>query len=143
MTSSNEDLSVKCVVWDLDNTIWNGVLLEDGEVSLRDGIVEAVTALDGRGILNSIASKNDGERATAKLKELGLYDYFLFPQINWNSKVASIERIAAAINIGLNSIAFIDDDQAELEEVNFSHPEVLCIESARTDQMLSWPQLNP
>ena len=51
--------SIKCVVWDLDNTLWNGVLLEDGHVSLRAGVVDIIKTLDSRGILNSIASKKN------------------------------------------------------------------------------------
>jgi len=49
---------VKCLVWDLDRTVWDGVLLEDSEVSLLDPIVATLEALDGRGILHSIASKS-------------------------------------------------------------------------------------
>ncbi|MYU15363.1 HAD-IIIC family phosphatase, partial [Streptomyces sp. SID8361] len=54
---------VKCVVWDLDNTLWKGTLLEDGEVRLFDGLREVIEELDRRGILQSIASKNDHDHA--------------------------------------------------------------------------------
>src|SRR5205807_7975112 len=53
--------SVKCVVWDLDNTIWQGVLLEDRNVTLRPEAVKILQQLDSRGILHSIASRNDHE----------------------------------------------------------------------------------
>ena len=49
--------SIKCVVWDLDNTVWDGILLEDREVVLRPQVVEILKTLDERGILHSIASK--------------------------------------------------------------------------------------
>ena len=71
--------SIKCVVWDLDNTIWDGVLLEDGNVTVRPEVVEVIKTLDSRGILHSIASKNDYEAAIRRLDAAGLSDYFLYP----------------------------------------------------------------
>ncbi|MDT5272452.1 MAG: hypothetical protein QOH49_4638 [Acidobacteriota bacterium] len=134
---------VKCVVWDLDNTIWEGVLLEDGEVSLRPNVPDIIRELDGRGILQSVASKNDYDQAMARLKELGLWDYFLYPQINWNSKATSIESIARSLNIGLDSVAFIDDQIFERDEVNFSLPAVRCIDAAESDRLLGRPEMMP
>jgi FkbH-like protein len=135
--------SIKCVVWDLDNTVWDGILLEDDEVVLRDGVVDILKALDERGILHSIASRNDHPTAMAKLEALGLDEYFLYPQINWNSKASSVEQIAKDINIGLDAIAFIDDQPFEREEVAFTHAKVLCIDSACLDDLLERPELNP
>lgn len=134
---------IKCVVWDLDNTLWDGVLLEDGQVSLREHVVGIIRTLDGRGILHSVSSKNDHAAAMEKLREFGMDGYFLYPQINWNSKVASIKAIAAAINIGLDAVAFVDDQPFELEEVNFSLPQVRCINSADLDSLLASPEMNP
>lgn len=138
-----EKQSIKCVVWDLDNTVWDGILLEDTEVVLRPHVVEIIKTLDERGILHSIASRNDHDTAMAKLKELGIEEYFLYPQINWNSKAASIAQIAKDINIGLDAIAFIDDQPFEREEVAFTHDKVLCIDSALLDDLLDRPELKP
>jgi FkbH-like protein len=134
---------IKCVVWDLDNTLWDGVLLEGDRVDLKDNAIGIIKTLDSRGILQSVASKNDYAQAMAKLEELGLHDYFLYPQINWNSKAYSIEEIAKSINIGLDTIAFVDDRLFELEEVSFSLPEVLCINAANLEQLLDLPEMNP
>ena len=134
---------IKCVVWDLDNTLWDGVLLEDQDVSLRDGVASIVRELDSRGILNSIASRNDHDRAMEKLRELGLAEFFLYPQITWGSKVVSIKAIAKALNIGLESIAFIDDQPLERDEVRFSLPEVACFDAADADQLLDMPGFKP
>lgn len=138
-----ERKNIKCVVWDLDNTLWHGVLLEDKRVFLRENVVEIIETLDRRGILQSVASKNDHDSALAKLREFGLNDYFLYPQINWNSKATSVKSIADALNIGIDAIAFIDDQQFERAEVNFSWPEVLCIDTEDLDQLLALPQMNP
>lgn len=138
-----ERKTIKCVVWDLDNTVWDGVFLEDERVFLRENVVEIIETLDRRGILQSIASKNDHDSAFEMLREFGLHEYFLYPQINWNSKAASIKSIADALNIGINAIAFIDDQPSERAEVNFSWPEVHCIDSTDLDQLLARPQMNP
>lgn len=144
MSKTKEDKKVtKCVVWDLDNTLWDGVLLEDPEVRVREEVVEVVKTLDERGILQSIASKNDHEQVGRKLRELGLHDYFLYPQVNWNSKASSIEAIAKSINIGLDAVAFVDDQPFEREEVKFSLPGVLCLDAADVSTMLGMPEMNP
>jgi FkbH-like protein len=134
---------IKCVVWDLDNTVWHGVLLEDEKVSLRENIVNLIHTLDSRGILQSIASKNDFTTAIAKLEEFGLKEYFLYPQINWNSKAASLKEIATLLNIGLDALAFVDDQLFELEEVKFTLPDILCINANEIDNILDMPVMNP
>ncbi|MEH1828486.1 MAG: HAD-IIIC family phosphatase [Nostoc sp.] len=134
---------IKCVVWDLDNTIWHGVLLEDEKVYLEKNIVDIIHTLDSRGIIQSIASKNEHAIAIGKLEEFGLREYFLYPQINWNSKVASLKEIANILNIGMDAIAFIDDQLFELEEVKFSLPEILCINADKIGNILDMPVMNP
>ncbi|HEX9945444.1 MAG TPA: HAD-IIIC family phosphatase [Thermoanaerobaculia bacterium] len=138
-----EKRSIKCVVWDLDDTVWDGILLEDREVKLRPHVVHLLKTLDERGILHSIASRNDHDLALAKLAEFGIDEYFLYPQINWSSKAASISRIAQDINIGLDAIAFVDDQPFEREEVAFTHGEILCLDSALLDDLLERPEFNP
>ena len=138
-----ERKTIKCIVWDLDNTLWNGVLLENDEVSLRDKVTTIIKTLDRRGILQSIASRNDETRAIQKLIGFGLYEYFLYPQISWDSKVVAIKTIAKYININFDSIAFIDDQEYEREEVKYSLSEVLCLDAADLDQLLNNPEMNP
>ncbi|HEU4323401.1 MAG TPA: HAD-IIIC family phosphatase [Roseiflexaceae bacterium] len=135
--------SVKCVVWDLDNTLWDGILLEDAAVTLRPQVVEVIKTLDGRGILNSIASRNDHDTAMRKLEELGVAEYFLYPQINWNSKAESIKQIAKQINIGIDTLAFVDDQPFEREEVAFVLPAVLTIDAALSDSITALPRMSP
>lgn len=134
---------VKCVVWDLDNTLWDGTLLEGGIAGLRPGVWEAIRILDRRGILQSVASKNDHAAALAKLEELGVAEYFLYPRIHWGAKSGSLERIAKDLNIGLDTLAFIDDQAFEREEVGFALPQLLCLDAAEIDDMLARPEFNP
>jgi len=134
---------LKCLVWDLDNTLWQGVLLEGDPVELRPGAPEAVRELDRRGILQSVASKNDEAEAMATLEAFGLTEYFLYPQIHWETKSESIKRIADCLNVGTNAIGFIDDDEFERAEVGFAHPDVLCLDAASLPRLLEMPELKP
>jgi FkbH-like protein len=135
--------SVKCLIWDLDNTVWDGILLEDPEVRLRPGVAEVLAALDARGILHSIASRNDHDLAMAKLRELGLDAYFLYPKVNWGTKSDSVAAIAKDLNLGIDALAFIDDQPFEREEVQFVHEAVLCLDALDLDRLLDRPELTP
>ncbi len=134
---------VKCVIWDLDNTVWDGTLLESDDVKPRPGITEALEELDRRGILQSIASKNEPEVALAKLRELSLDHYFLAPEIGWHTKSSSIARLGQTLNLGLDSFLFIDDQPFELAEVTDTHPDVRCVNAHEMDGLLDRPDLNP
>ena len=134
---------IKCVVWDLDHTLWDGVLLEDGEVTLRPYVVEHIRRLDAMGVLHSVASKNDHEAAMAKLREFGVEDLFLYPQISWNAKSSSIEAIAKKLNLGLDAFAFVDDQEFELAEVGFALPQVTCVDTADMNETLVRQEFRP
>lgn len=134
---------VKCVVWDLDDTLWHGTLSAGDDLVLRDGVVDLVKTLDARGILQSVASKNNHDDAVRELEELGLAEYFLYPQINWNSKSSSVAAIREKLNIGLDTIMFVDDQPFERDEVAFAHPEVETVDAALLHTVLSMPRLSP
>jgi len=129
---------VKCLVWDLDNTLWRGTLLEDPDVELFDRLGDVITTLDSRGILHSIASKNDYDLAWQRLEQTGLAEYFVQPRIGWGRKSDSVREIADALQFAPGTIAFIDDLPTERAEVSFHLPEVRCYSA---EQALSLPGL--
>jgi FkbH-like protein len=94
-------------------------------------MVEVIRELDQRGILHSVASKNDHDEAMGAIKRFGLEDYFLFPQVSWQPKSTSIKAIASALNIGIDSLLFVDDSQFELQEVQTACPGVRVLPAAR------------
>lgn len=143
MMENAQQNAIKCVVWDLDNTLWDGVLLEGDAVTLKPGIVEILRALDERGILHSIASRNNADAALAKLREFDVARYFLAPQIAWNAKSVSISAIQQALNIGMNALLVLDDEAYERAEITSAHPEVTCLDAAEYRQLLSHPRLCP
>jgi FkbH-like protein len=140
--AKSERPKVKCVVWDLDNTLWRGTLIEDGPegVRLDERSVGLIAELDRRGILNSVASKNSPEDVESLLRQAGLWEMFLHPQIHWNPKSGSVARIAASLNIGLDSVAFIDDQAFERGEVAAAHPTVEVFDVDFLDRMLNHPR---
>jgi FkbH-like protein len=142
VTATAPEKILKCIVWDLDNTLWDGVLIEDGPagVRLRPHVVEVIRTLDERGILHSIASKNNRDDVLPVLEQLGLTDYFLYPQIAWTPKSESIRGIARRLNFGIDSIAFVDDQPFEREEVKSSLSQVTVIDAAEYFTLLSRPE---
>jgi len=115
---------IKCVVFDLDNTIWEGILIEDNIVKVYPDIADAIKLLDQRGILVSISSKNNHDHAWKELEKVGLSEYFLYPKINWQPKSINIHQIATELNIAVNSLLFVDDNQFELDEVKSAIPNI-------------------
>jgi FkbH-like protein len=134
---------IKCVIWDLDNTVWTGTLLEGDAVQLQPKIIDLIRSLDEVGILHSVASKNDHHAAMEVLKAFGMADYFLYPQISWDAKSEAVLRIQKALNIGLDAIAFVDDQQYELAEVAHVLPDVTCIHVDDIHEMAQTPAFRP
>jgi FkbH-like protein len=135
---------IKCVIWDLDNTLWDGILVEDGPSNLRlkSGISGVIQELDRRGVLQSVASKNNHSEAMAVLTSWNLAQYFLFPQISWNPKSESIASIIQQMNIGADTVLFIDDSPFELEQVQSVLPEVRVLQAKQYQDLLSMPEFD-
>ena len=129
----------KCLVLDLDNTLWGGVVGEDGPMGVRIGpgdpegeafldLHHRLKALQAQGVLLAICSKNNpgdvqelfDTRSDLPLK---LAD-FAATEISWEPKHEGLKRIAAALNIGTDSLVFVDDNPAEVSLVNQMLPEV-------------------
>jgi FkbH-like protein len=117
---------VKCVGWDLDNTLWQGILIEDGEdrLRIRPEAVSLIHWFDERGIVQTIVSKNHHDQAMAVLARNGLEEFFLYPAINWGPKSENLRQVANSLNINLDTMALIDDSAFERREVKTALPMV-------------------
>ena len=135
--------TIKCVIWDLDNTLWQGTLLEDDVVTLHPDARRVIQTLDERGILQSIASRNESDLALQKLRDFGLDEFFLYPRIDWNAKAESVRAIARSLNIGLDAVAFVDDEPFERDEIAFSCPEVTCLKATDLSALPDMPIMQP
>lgn len=143
MTAPQSDAPVKCVVWDLDDTVWEGVLAEGGGTALRPGVDTLLRTLDSRGVLHSVASRNEPGRAMERLEKFGLAEYFLCPQIGWQPKSHMLRTVAQELNISLDSMLFVDDSPFERAEVADACPEVRCLDSADLMGLADRPDLDP
>ncbi|HIT01841.1 MAG TPA: HAD-IIIC family phosphatase [Candidatus Enterenecus merdae] len=135
---ADKPAQVKCVIWDLDGTVWEGTLTEGGAQALRPGVADAIRELDRRGIIQSVASKNDASPALKRLEAFGLADYFLCPQISWGPKSGAVQAILDTLNLKPEAVAFVDDSPFERDEVRFAHPKVRTYDAA---QAAGLPQL--
>lgn len=132
---------IKCMVWDLDDTIWEGTLREDANnIILRPGIDLVLAELDRRGILHSIASRNRLDQVASKLEELGIAQYFLSLHCHFNSKAISLKQIAMELNIGLETLAFVDNDPFERFEMNYYYPQVRIYDAQQYLELPNYPE---
>lgn len=129
----------KCLVLDLDNTLWGGVIGDLGEKNIelseyKEGarykdFQKRIKELKELGILLAINSKNDYEnvkKVFIENKDMVLKeDDFIIKKINWNPKSQNILEISQELNIGLDSIVFLDDNPIERDEVRNALPEVI------------------
>jgi FkbH-like protein len=130
---------VKLVIWDLDDTFWQGTLTEGGIVPVERNR-EIVLELSRRGILNSICSKNDYEQVKATLGDLGIWDYFVFPHIQFSPKGRAVAEMLESAGLRVENTLFIDDNPSNLEEVKFFNPGIMTARAADIlDALLDHP----
>ncbi|HVN63283.1 MAG TPA: HAD-IIIC family phosphatase, partial [Candidatus Binataceae bacterium] len=132
----------KAIVTDLDNTLWGGVVGEDGFNGIQIGreypgaayreVQRALLDCHRRGILLAVCSKNnpaDAMEALEKHPEMLLRpEHFSAMRINWTDKVQNLREMAAELNIGIDSLAFLDDNPAERQRIQMELPEVSVLE---------------
>ncbi|MGH3757863.1 amino acid adenylation domain-containing protein [Actinophytocola sp.] len=135
--------TIKCLIWDLDQTLWRGVLLEDGEVTVPDSVRATITELDARGVLQSVASRNDHDHAWERLEKLGLAEYFVLPMIGWGRKSDSVAEIAERLGFAHGVVAFVDDQPAERAEVAYHLPDIRCYPAEAVGSFLDLPEFSP
>ena len=134
---------VKVVVWDLDGTLWPGVALEsDGLPAPYPAALAALDTLAARGILVSVASRNPAEVGEL-VERSALAGRFVAAQYGWGRKVDALRRIAAELDLGLDALAFVDDDPMERADVERTLPEVTVLAPDEVADALSWPGFDP
>jgi methoxymalonate biosynthesis protein len=136
---------VKCVVWDLDRTLLDGIWLEQDEAAppvAVPGMLAAAVELEGRGVLNAVASRNPAEAWPALATALAPVT-FAAVELGWDAKSRSLARIAERLGIGVDALAFVDDDPYERAEVGFALPEVLVLSPEQLAEALDSAELSP
>ena len=134
---------IKCVVWDIDNTLLNGVYLEaEQQPPPADPVLLGVVReLAGRGILQAVASKNPPAAGEYVQRLAGLR--FAAAECGWDAKPAASGRIAMELDVPTDAVAFVDDDMVERAEVAAALPEVLVLTPEDAADAVAWPQFSP
>jgi FkbH-like protein len=132
------DRPVKLVVWDLDETLWEGTLSE-GPVFLPQARIDLVRTLNRRGIVNAICSKNDEADARAQLEGAGLWDEFVFARIDWSPKGERVAGIIEDAQLRAPDVLFIDDLPLNREEVRHAAPGIRVAGPEVLDDLLDHP----
>jgi FkbH-like protein len=142
-------LSKKCIVLDLDNTLWGGIIGEDGIEGIKLGntapgieyveFQRSLLSLYNRGIILAVCSKNNPDDALKVFREHPAQvlkeEHFAALRINWQNKAANIAELAKEINIGLDSMVFFDDNPVERAQVSQTLPEVLVVDMPKNPRL--------
>ncbi|MFF4468310.1 HAD-IIIC family phosphatase [Streptomyces sp. NPDC001599] len=135
--------TVKCLVWDLDDTLWDGVVLEGDDPAPFPAALETLAELDRRGILHAAAGRGERGATERHLAERRLSDWFCAVQVGWGAKSDAVRRIAKALNIGLDTVAFVDNDPVERAEVAGELPMVRCYPAAAAGRLPKFRDFQP
>ncbi|HEX9065126.1 MAG TPA: hypothetical protein VF843_08455 [Streptosporangiaceae bacterium] len=134
---------IKALVWDLDNTLLDGVFLESPErpPPVRPDRAAILAELAGRGILQAIASRNPPEAGDYAEQAAG--HAFAAVRCGWGTKSAAVEAIMAELGLTAGEVAFIDDDALERAEVGYRLPGVLVLAPEDLAEAAGWPEFSP
>lgn len=123
----------KLLIWDLDDTLWQGTLAE-GDIPVPfPGRVDAIRKLNLAGVVSSICSKNEFLKAKAELERLDIWDEFVFPEISFEPKGALVRRIIGDMRLRAQDVVFIDDNEMNLREVEHFNPGIRVIDARTQD----------
>ena len=139
---ANLGVNRKCIVLDLDNTLWGGIIGEDGfdriDLSLKPpGMAfmefqRVLLALYQRGVILAINSRNNEDEALRAIRDHPFMvlreEHFATIKINWSDKISNMKEIAQELNIGLDSIVYFDDDPINRELMSKAIPQIKTID---------------
>lgn len=125
---------IKLIIWDLDDTLWKGTLSDEDSLQVNEAFVSLLHASLDRGIVHSICSKNDYEAAKAQLLQLGLWDLFVFPSINWDPKGKRIAQIIEDMKLRPANVLFVDDNVQNLQEAQYYCQQLMCCPPEELEQ---------
>jgi FkbH-like protein len=129
LEGTHSEQTIKLIIWDLDDTLWDGSLAEGDHVRIkphrRDFILQSIN----RGLINSVCSKNDAVAARTKLAEFGLLDALTVPVIAFRPKGKAIKNLIEMLALREQNVLFVDDNPANLNEAKFFCPRLQVLDA--------------
>ncbi len=135
--------ALRCLVWELDNTLWDGVVYDGTAGALDRSALRTLRVLSERGMWHAVASRGDRTRTTQMLRRHGLHEMFSVVEIGWGRKSSAIVRISHTLGLRLDSIGFVDPEPVERAEVARALPLVRCYAARNAGMLLNHPDFRP
>jgi methoxymalonate biosynthesis protein len=134
---------IKCVIWDIDNTLLTGVYLEspDQPPPADPALASVLAELSSRGIIHALASRNPPEAAGYAAAAVG--HEFAAAECGWGRKSDAIRSILAELGLTPGAAAFVDDEAHERAEVSFALPDLLVLSGEDMADAVGWPEFGP
>ena len=127
---------VKLIIWDLDDTLWDGSIMVTKDVKLRTSYIDSIKELNNRGVVNSVCSNNYLDYTEPLLKKFNMWDLFVMPNINYEPKGLRIKTMIEDFQLRPENVYFIDDNTFNLNEVSHFNPGINVIDG-NDDKLIS------
>jgi FkbH-like protein len=132
--------AVKCLVWEVDGTLWDGVVCDSTSGALRPDALRLLRTLTRRGIIHAVASRGEWAWTIDTLHGYGLHGLFAAIEVGWGRKSAALQRISRQLGIGLEAMGYIDAELLERSEVAHALPQVRCYAARHVDVLAALPE---
>ena len=127
----------KLVIWDLDETFWDGTLSEGG-IKFKEKTLLLIEELTTKGIMNSICSKNNFMDVKAQFLTNGFMKFwqlFVFPSIDWTPKGMRVKNIIQSMNLREENVIMIDDNEMNINEIKYYCPNIMSATPEQIDKI--------
>jgi FkbH-like protein len=128
--------STKLIIWDLDDTLWEGSIMVSKDVILKNKYLNSIKSLNNHGVVSSICSNNYFDFTKNILKNFNIWDLFIMPNINYESKGLRVKSIIKDFQLRPENVCFIDDNEFNLNEVTHFNPNIKVIDG-KDDKLIT------
>lgn len=129
--------NIKLIIWDMDETFWKGVLSEGPVVKIPQNL-NLVHITTDCGIINSICSKNNFDEVKNELEKMQIWDFFVFPSIEWSAKGERVKQQIERIKLRAENVLFIDDSDFNLREVAYVCPGIMTLHTDNIKELYNY-----
>ncbi len=129
--------NIKLIIWDMDETFWKGILSEGTIIKIPQNLNLVHRATDF-GIINSICSKNNFDEVKKELEKMQIWDFFVFPSIEWTAKGERVKQQIERMKLRTENVLFIDDSEFNLREVAYACPGIITMSASNINELYEY-----